>query len=164
MQASLPISLLPPSELIPLLQAISRAAPKGLTLPVDVARNPHWYYQRLAMTLIADSDRLSVIALPLILSDSLYTLYEAVWVPTPHASSVALAAYELEGPYIAISDKGDLYIILSQTEVGYCSFSYPAASLSRLPTCLSSLFTQDEWNVAKYCQTKISKDFGLPYA
>ena len=172
MQGSLPISLLPPSELIPLLQAISRAAPKGLTLPVDVARNPHWYYQRLATTLIADSDRLSVvIALPLIHTDSLYTLYEAVWVPTPHASSAALAAYELEGPYIAISDKGDLYIILSQTdvsrcklEVGYCSFSYPAASLSRLPTCLSSLFTQNERNVAKYCQTKISKDFGLPHA
>ena len=172
MQGSLPISLLPPSELIPLLQAISRAAPKGLTLPVDVARNPHWYYRRLATTLIADSDRLSVvIALPLIHTDSLYTLYEAVWVPTPHASSGALASYELEGPYIAISDKGDLYITLSQTdvsrcktEVGYCSFSYPAASLSRLPTCLSSLFTQNERNVAKYCQTKISKDFGLPHA
>ena len=158
----------PPSELISTLGAIARAAPRGLSLPIDVNCDPGWYYRRLTTTLIAEADKFYVVlALPLVYIDSLYTLYEAVWVPTPHATKAALASYELEGPYLAVSDSGDHYIVLSQTDamackadIEFCSFSYPAASLTQSPTCMSSLFLKDQRSIAKHCQTKISKDFG----
>ena len=166
----LPITLLPPSDLQNIIQAILRQAPEGLRPPINVNENPRWYYEKLRATLLPDNDQMHIVfALPLIQADSLYTLYNAVVVPTPHPTQKALASYILEGQNIAVSASGNHYVILSEldsaqckADLGYCSFSHPVASLARFPTCISSLFTKNKRDVIDYCRPKIEKDLGFP--
>ena len=163
----LPITLLPPSDLQNIIHAILRQAPEGLHPPINVNENPRWYYEKLRATLLPDNDQMHIVfALPLIQANSLYTLYNAVVVPTPHPTQKALASYILEGQNIAVSASGNHYVILSEFDS-----ARPTLAIALFPIPwphwpdfqLAYLhFSQRIRGCYRLLSTKIEKDLGFP--
>ena len=95
-------------------------------------------------------------------SDALFTIYEAKSLSVPHKTDKLAVKYELETTHIAVSKDKTTYITLSAQEAnkcvlpdtGYCSFEKPIHAFAIFPTCISSLFLQDQTNVNKNCRRK----------
>lgn len=163
-QGQLPMELIPPSKLMILLRKISKRLPKGFLLPVDPMTKVQWYYRHLKAMLIPEKNRIHILtAIPLAHRESYFTVYEILAIPVPHPQVNMIAKYELEGSHIAISKDKASYILMDGNELttcdmqntAYCSFKQPVLPLSS-PTCASSLFTNDQRAIHRYCKRHLT--------
>ena len=161
LQGRFPPSLVTPPELRSLLTHIRKNAPVGFVLPVDPSSEITWYYKNIVTAIIPDSNRLHIIAIiPLVQTESLYTIHKSITVPMPHLTENIEAEYKLEADYLPISSTGNHYILLdhldvvhcTNADIAYCSLANPMISFSTFPNCVSALFYKRASLVTKYCQ------------
>ena len=158
-KGQLTVDLIPPDRLLSLLNRIQESVPYYVKLPYPISRdNLLKYYQLIKPTVLPDHYKSHVIlALPLVHTNSSYEVYHTVQVPSPNVDSQLGAYYNLEDNYLVISPLRNYYALLTLEEYNtckhapICKFSSPIYSISKNPTCISSLFLRDFLLIDKYC-------------
>ena len=171
LQGILPTTFIDQFELVSILTEISDAVPDSLTLKNFEDVNILWYYKNLPVTVLPDHNKIHVLTvIPLIPLESLFTLYRVVAVPLPILSTIQSSEITLDGTHFAVSDRGNAYVILDEdemakctkSEITYCPLHRAAMNLARAPSCLASLFLEDEIGIQKNCPVKITDDQTFP--
>ena len=97
-QGDLPLSLLPPTQLLSILSNINKKLPPGISLPLKLS-NDHLltFYKHLHTLVVPLDTRFHiVIALPLTMNNYQFTLYDVISMPyTPPDMNVSVQ-YSLE--------------------------------------------------------------------
>ena len=171
LQGILPTTCIDQFELVSILTEISDAVPDSLTLKNFEDVNILWYYKNLPVTVLPDHNKIHVLTvIPLIPLESLFTLYRVVAVPLPILSTIQSSEITLDGTHFAVSDRGNAYVILDEDEMAkctksemtYCPLHRAAMNLARAPSCLASLFLEDEIGIQRNCPVKITDDQTFP--
>ena len=171
LQGILPATFIDQFELVSILTEISDAVPDSLTLKNFEDVNILWYYKNLPVTVLPDHNKIHVLTvIPLIPLESLFTLYRVVAVPLPILNTIQSSEITLDGTHFAVSDRGNAYVILDEDEMAkctksemtYCPLQRAAMNLARAPSCLASLFLEDEIGIQRNCPVKITDDQTFP--
>ena len=171
LQGNLPTTFIDQTELVSILTEISGAIPDSLSLKNFEDVNILWYYKNLPVTVLPDQNKIHVLTvIPLIPLESLFTLYKIVALPLPVIDTIQSSEISLDGTHFAVSDRGNAYVILDEDEIAkctksemtYCPLHRAAMNLDRAPSCLGSLFLEDETGIQNNCPVKILDDQTFP--
>ena len=171
MGGKLPITFIDPDELTSILSDIRHNIPSTLTLPPIEDDDLLWFYRHLPTTLLTDFKKIHVIIMvPLVHTDSLFTIYKIVSTPVPIPNTNKASKIDLEGNYLAVSTSGNYYSIMSDVEaiqcpkfeIGYCALEDAAHSITRSPSCLSSLFLNEQALISSNCHVHVSENVKFP--
>ena len=122
LREELSLSLVSPALLQRALQTVSTRLPRTLTLHDFTGNSILWYYKNLKVMILCDQDRLHLVTvLPLIPTNSLFTLYKIVNIPIPVLSSNLSRKMILESDHFALAQNGDQFLMLKPDEIFKCS-------------------------------------------
>ncbi len=163
-------SLVSPPVLQETLKEIKKQLPSDVNLPYFLSgKGLREYYQNLYGIIIPDKDSFHVVvAVPLLQNKASFYVYETISVPVPDDTLSLSAQYELESKVLAINQAADEYVFLSDTEAiactnsPYCTVQSPSYSLSKAPTCVTSLFTKKSNLINKHCRKIVNKAPEIP--
>ena len=103
-QGKFPLSLIPPKQLLVVLQTFLNNIPKINGLPYPINQNNKWYYSKLSTMLIPDGRKFHVVTIvPLVLEQGCFLLFLILSVPVHHQNYKLMAKYSLHAAYIAVS-------------------------------------------------------------
>ena len=145
--------------------------PRHYQFPREFPRQIQWYYKYLHCVLIPHRNTFHVVtAIPLAQSAALFHIYEGKALNIPHIMANLAVKYELATTHIAVSKDKNTYILLTSREAdkcvipdtGYCSFNRLIHAFNAFPTCISSLFLQDQTQVNANCKRKIVRHDKFP--
>lgn len=165
LRGELTMSLVAPSDLREILTHIATRLPTTLTLKRFDGNNIVWYYKHLKVNVLTDRNRVHVVtAIPLIHTDSMYTLYRVIASPIPVPSSNQSTELMIEGTHFAVSASQEYYAILDEDELakctdiglGFCPFHRAAMSLTLTTSCVASLYNEIPALISKTCKIKVT--------
>ena len=168
---SLSTSLIEPPQLMSILDDISKQLPVSLQLKNFNNHHIMWYYKHLPVTVVPDDDKMHFVSIiPLIPLESLYTLYRVIVLPIPIPDTNRNSQIIVEGTHFAVSKKGDTFVILDEdeltkcaaNEMTYCALHRAAMKLSKVQSCLASLYLNNENGIQNNCPVKVSDNHQFP--
>jgi len=135
-----------------------------LELPKNPEEDIWLYYQFISLNAIVLEDCLIlIISIPLLDNTMHVDLYRAYSLPALHPDLNMEYTYDLENPYVGITDTGIFAILPSTEEVQLCKASsgyYCYFKQALYPTknnnwCIYALFTDNKTAIEQYCPVKI---------
>lgn len=171
MRGELSTTLVNSVDLRELLADIEQQLPETLELKDYSHEKVMWYYRHLPVITVPDHDQIHIItSIPLIPSDSLFTLYKVVVLPLPVLNTNDNSQIQIEGTHFAISSRGNTFIILdndeirlcSNSELTFCPLHRAAMNLARTPSCIGSLFQLDQEGIKKQCTIRVTSTQKFP--
>ena len=171
LRGELSTTLVEPEQLREVLRGISRQIPSSLSLKAYDGNLIAWYYKHLPITVIPDQNRIHLISMiPLIPVESLFTLYRVIVLPIPIDNTDKASEITIEGTHFAVSKQGNDYIILDNDELAtcqdmdttYCPLNRATMNLARMPSCLGSLYLEEQDGIISNCPIKISNNVKFP--
>ena len=135
-----------------------------LELPKDPHQDIWQYYQFISLNaIVLDDCLILIISIPLLDNTMHVDLYRAYSLPALHPDLNVEYTYDLENPYVGITDTGIFAILPSTEEVQLCKASagyYCYFKQALYPTknnnwCIYALFTDNKTAIEQYCPVKI---------
>ena len=170
-------SIIPPNQLIKILNQISLILPSSLNLPLRPELNLWSYYHSLTCNTVTNGDTLVImIGIPLLSSTENYELMKVHNLPLPmpriNASSTVVAKYITEADSIAVNRVQGKYILLTKQEyntcerspLGFCSTREPIYPLNMNAHCVIALYKGDHEATNRLCKTTVLINTQLPSA
>ena len=168
----LSLTLISPENLRQILASIQSQLPEAFFLKDFSGPGLLWFYENLKTMVLADSGQIHILSvIPLLQTDSLYTVYRISALPVPIKNEENKASkLKLESSYLAVSAATLSYVIWSLDDIvhcsnidkGYCPLNEPYRVLARNPSCVSALFLKNPEQIHEFCEIEIINDQQYP--
>ena len=172
MQGHLSISLVNPWKLREILVNIRYHLPSTMSLPRTNQESLAWYYQHLPTMVIPGGEKIHILTIiPIGLADSLYDMFTVISMAIPVLNTNKSTRILIEGKHLAISSDRTRYVIVTELEarwscprfnIDYCPLSSAIASVSNMPSCVSSLFLSDANDITEMCHVELTENILFP--
>ena len=171
LQEKLTVTLIDPDDLRTILDSIAGSLPPSMQLLNYEGNNILWYYKHLPVTVIPDEGSVHILTvIPLIYTEEQYTLYEVVNIPVPVLNSNLSRKAQVESQFMAVKGDDVAYALVSTKDaieckmydLGYCPLQQLNKQFYDAKTCISSLYTGDEQDIADFCIFELSDSVQFP--
>ena len=162
--------LIKPSVLANTLRRIRAKLPQGTTLPFNTDKQGLMtYYHYLQPSVLPGPYKIHVaVAIPLLHTDNSFELYRAIQIPVPNPENGLGANYLIEHEHLLVSTDKNTFSFIKDSELDdcrqlpVCTFASPLYRITQYPTCLTSLFLNDDTRIGIYCKKIISNMPPIP--